>query len=42
MSNHRNCFWNCGGTDCTAPVHPWESEPDKDRAIELIMDQLFF
>jgi hypothetical protein len=39
MSNHNECIWNCGATDCLSPERPINK---KRRAISLIKNQPFF
>lgn len=41
MSIHRDCVWNCGGTDCPAPTGNFYFDRRKD-AIKKIQRQPFF
>lgn len=41
MANHRDCVWNCGGTDCPAPTGNFWIDRKAD-ALRKIRHQPFF
>ena len=41
MSNHSDCTWNCGGTDCVKPVR-WTSTPKCQHDNGIFIDVSFW
>ena len=41
MEYHRDCVWNCGGTDCPAPTGNFRKDR-KAEALRKIKHQPFF